>query len=544
MLDIKWSKPYKVTIASSQKWKREWIIPIEMLDGFFAFWRKNKFKLMVDGYGVSKSKLNNAWFFYQVKDNLALFLDLNQTESPAKPTSVVVSNQAEVSFELPFYKLKNVTGIRPWQINACERLVSAITYWGAAVDGSDLGVGKSYQAIGAIRELDAPFIIVSPKAVMNQWSKLITNHFSLHNRCKGIINYELLVRGRKDSDIASYVLKRDTGRKHFTWKLPANTIIVWDEAHKLKNFKTKNSKCCIEAHKQGFRQLFLSATLATSPLDLKTIGICLKMFKNGKTFYEWAYAHGVYKGNWGMEFNNDPKELKKINKYLFEDRGVRNRRDEIPNFPECEIIVASYTIDEDKVAEINRNFKEMAYELKRLDNLLKKEENQLVIRLRYRQRIELLKTDLFVELANEGLEAGMSVLLFVNYSETIRVLSERLNTKCIYSGEVSTKDKLKNIAAFQANDEKVIIIQCKSGNAGLNIGDEHGGHPRLSIISPDDSAVVIKQCCGRTWRENSKSKSIVKIPFVADSVEEAVVDNMNNKINNIDLVNDGDLKVV
>ncbi len=305
MLDIKWSKPYKITVASSQKWKREWIIPIDKLDGFFLFWRKNKFKLLADGYGVSKSKLNNSWFLYQVKDNLALFLDSKPEATTTEISSTTVPNQADVSFELPTYKLKNVVGIRPWQINACERLVSAITYWGSAVDGSDLGVGKSYQAIGAIRDLDAPFIIVSPKAVMNQWNKLITNHFALHNKCKGIINYELLVRGRKDSTIASFVLKRETGRKQFTWKLPANTIIVWDEAHKLKNFKTKNSKCCIEAHKQGFRQLFLSATLATSPLDLKTVGICLKLFKNGKTYYDWAYAHGVYKGNWGMEFNND-----------------------------------------------------------------------------------------------------------------------------------------------------------------------------------------------------------------------------------------------
>lgn len=883
MIDIKWSKPYSCIVSNNKKTRREWQIPPELLNGFFSFWKKNKFKLLSEGYSVGKSKLNNTWFFYETQDNVALFKSPDQSDSTSKISTG--SSVAEVVFQLPEYKLKNIVGLRPWQVNACQKLVAAINHWGSAADGSDMGchskgqlilmgdgtykkveditigdfvmgvnevqtvtklhrgrdimvkikpikgdsfivninhiltlqlttdtnhkttngynygevydisvkdylklypttksamklisapclnvfptvnqlfspyfiglllgdgglsssaitftntdkilwdyihleclkfnwklgntsqtitkriinsknlqewrrkvglykikckdrfipneykiadknqrlqllaglvdtdgflagnngyqltfkskqliedckflakslglaayskeiqkkccnngkvgtyytlhisgdtsiipckilhkksnprlqiknvllrgfnveilpendfygfslsgngrfllsdftithnTGKTYSAIATARELNVPFVIVCPKAVRHSWRKVIDNHFGLSMNCKGIINYELLIRGRQDSDIASFVLKRETKRHHFTWKIPKNSIIIWDEAHKLKNYKTKTSKCCLEAFKQGYKQLFLSATLATSPLDLRTIGICLKMFKNGKTYYEWAYNHGVFKGNWGLEFNNDPKTLKRINKYLFEDRGVRNRRDEIPNFPECEIIVAAYDLDEDKVAEINKNFKEMAYELKRLDNLLKKEESQLVIRLRYRQKIELLKTELFVELAKEGREAGMSILLFVNYTETINILSELLNTTCIYSGQKTDKEKQKAIEDFQSNKEPIIIIQAKSGNAGLNLGDEHGTNPRLSIISPDDSAVVIKQCCGRGWRENSKSKSIVKIPFVSGTVEEAVVDNMNCKLTNIDTINDGDLKI-
>ena len=403
--------------------------------------------------------------------------------------------------------------------------------------------GKSYSAIGTVRELGVPFVIICPKAVINQWRKVIDNHFNLSPNCKGVINYELLIRGRKDSDIASFVLKRGTGRRQFVWKIPKSSIIIWDESHKLKNFKTKSSKCCIEEFKQGYKQLFLSATMAQSPLDLRTIGTCLKMFKTSREYYDWADRHGVYKDTWGPKFSGDIEVLKKINKYLFEERGVRKCRDEIPNFPECEIIIQAYDIDEAKVVEINKNFKEMASELKRLNSLLKNEESQLVIRLRYRQKIELLKVDLFVDLANEALESGMSVILFVNYTETINTLSERLNSKCIYSGQISNSEKQKNIDDFQSNKQKVFIVQIKSGGSGLNLGDVDGNHPRCSIISPDDSARDIRQACGRGWRENSKSKSIVKIPFANGTIESSVVDNMNTKTNNIDVINDGDLKI-
>ena len=540
MLDIKWSLPYTFKEGIVSKWRRECIIPKHLLNGFFIFWKQSRFKMMADGFTIvknkNKSKGKDKWYLYDTKDDPALFKDFSE-ESSSIPVKV------ENIFELPLYKIKDETGLRPWQVDAAGKLVSALNYWGAAVDGSQMGTGKTFTACGVVRELDVPFVVVCPKSVLHQWHKVVNNHFRLTKNCKGIINYELLIRGRKDSSIASFVLKRESRRLHFNWKLPKNCIILWDEAHKLKNFKTKSSKCCIEAYKQGYRQLFCSATIASSPLDLRTIGICLKMFKNGQSYYEWAFSHGVFKGTWSLEFNNDIRVLKKINRYLFEERGCINRRDIIPTFPECEIIINAYNIDEKKVIEINENFKEMSTELKRLDILLKTEESQLVIRLRHRQRIELLKADLFVELAQEGLDTGMSILLFVNYTETINVLSELLHTKCIYSGNVSDKEKIKNVENFQSNKENIMILQCKSGGIGLNLGDEHGGHPRLSIISPDDSPITIKQCCGRQHRENSKSKSIIKIPFVAGSVEEMVADNMNKKINNIDLINDSDCKI-
>jgi superfamily II DNA or RNA helicase len=423
-------------------------------------------------------------------------------------------------------------------------------YYGFSLDGDGrflLGdftvthnTGKTYSACATIRELDAPFAVVCPKPVIHQWKKVIGNHFHLNDKFKGIINYELLIRGRTDSKIASFVLSRETKRRKFVWKLPKDTIIIWDEAHRLKNFKTKSSKTCIEADKQGYKQLFLSATLASSPLEMRTVGTCTKIFKNAKEYYTWAYDHGVYKGTWGLAFNNSPKVLKKLHRYLFEERGVRLLRDEIPNFPETEIIVNAYDMDDEDTAKIREIYDEMKKELGVLAMKGKSDSSEMAIRIRALQKAEMLKIPLFEEMIKEALETDMSVVVFLNYSDSVDALANRLSTTCIYDGR-NEKTRQANVELFQENKERVLITNIGAAREGLNLQDEGGKHPRLTIISPPYSVTKLKQALGRVHRENSKSKSVQKIVYIADTQEERVVDLCGQKLQNLTLINNGEI---
>lgn len=537
-LDIRWSPPYKIYESTFSQWRREWCIPKEHLGSFFDYWKKNKYTMLGNGFSVKKSSATNEWFLFETKDFVEQFkiVDINKKDTPKRD-----------NFIPPEYTLSKTDGLRPWQVKSAEKLVSAITHWGSGVDGSELGVGKTYTACGVARELDVPFIIVCPKPVINQWKKVIDNHFHLQKNCKGIINYELLIRGRKDSSIASYVLNRQTKRKKFTWKIPASSLIIWDEAHRLKNYKTKNSKTCIAAHKQGYKQLFLSATLATSPLDLRTIGECTKMFNSSNEYYQWAYDHGVYKGTWGLEFNNDVNVLKKIHSYIFEQRGSRLQRDVIPNFPETEIIVNAYDMDEQDSKKIREVYDEMKRELKKLDIKGKSDESEMAIRTRALQRAEMLKIPLIEEMVREGIDSGMTVIVFLNYSDSIDALAKRFNTQCIYDGR-NEKIRQQYIDAIQNDKETLLIANSAAAKEGLNLGDASGKHPRLSIISPTYSVQIIKQVLGRVHRENSKTKSIQKIVYAANTQEEGVVDSVGSKLENLTLINNGvitdnDLKI-
>ena len=534
-LDVKWSEPYEMESKSGiPLWTRHWLIPVNYRNEFFIYWKGNSFKLKDKGYGVKK--VDNDWFLTETHTTKEQFskkktVDTVKQDEPLKP-----------------YDVQNTSGLRPWQVTAVSKLCASIKKWGCAIDGSDVGVGKTYNACGTARELDMDIVVVCPKAVMESWKRVIKNHFKINHRLIGVINYEMLRMGKKDSMIASYVKKRDTRRNEFVWKIPKSTLIIWDESQKLKGANTKNSETCLAALKQGYKMLFCSATNATNPLELKTVGMAIKLFENSKQYYTWLYAHGVSKGRFGLQFNNDKEVLKKLHNDIFINRGVRLTRDTIPNFPESQIDAECYNMEEDAQKKINSIYAEMEAELAKLQKKIKKESkentSELTAILRARQKIELVKVPLFIEMIEEALENGMSVVVFCNFTETIDALSERLNTKCIVNGEAKyAKARQQNIDDFQADKERVILVNIQAGGAGLSLHDLNGKHPRMSIISPSYSAVLMRQSTGRVWRDSAKSKSIQKIVFVANTVEEKVCESVKRKLDNMDLLNDGDLNI-
>ena len=230
-----------------------------------------------------------------------------------------------------------------------------------------------------------------------------------------------------------------------------------------------------------------------------------------------------------MEFNNNKNILKKLHKDIFINRGVRLTRDSIPNFPESQIIAECYEMDKEDQDKINAAYDEMRLELLKIEKLLKKDKksSELTAILRARQKVEMTKVPLFVDMVEDALENNMSIAVFLNFSETIEALSQRLNTKCIVNGEAKyAKTRQQSIDDFQADKQRVILINLAAGGAGLNLHDITGKHPRLALISPSYSAVNMRQATGRVWRDSAKSKSIQKIVFVANTVEEKVCDSV------------------
>ena len=539
-INIKWSEPFQWEDNDGNiKWRRVWLIPQEYRSAFFVFWKTSKFKLWSEGFAVKKLD-NNEWYLIETKDTITDFKQFGIS----KPQPVKIQEPEE--FWLPPYSVTHENGLRSWQVNSVSKLVSSIKKLGAAIDGSDVGTGKTYVACAVARELNMKILVVCPKAVMSSWDRVIKNHFKMDDQLVDIINYEQLRIGKKNSKIASFVENRKTHREKFTWKVPKNTLIVWDESQKLKNWKTKNAKTCIEAMKQGYKMLFCSATNATNPLELRTVGTVLQLFKGAPSYYKWCYEHGASKGRFGLEFTTNMAErkkvFKKLNTDIFVNRGIRLSRDTIPDFPQSELISECYNMDDVDVNRINDVYQEMERELKVLRNRIKKDKtSELTAIIRARQQIELIKVPLFIDMIEGGLENGMSIVVFVNFTETIQAISKRLNIKCIFDGKTPDLVRQQNVDDFQSGKERVILVNIASGGAGLSLHDINGLNPRLALISPSYSAVLMRQATGRVWRDSSKSKSVQKMLFVAGTIEEKVCDNVQEKLKNLDMLNDGDL---
>ena len=532
--NFNWSEPRLLTKTSNQ-YIRDWKIPDYLKTDFFEYWRKNKHTLYKKGYRVHKDHVTSEWRICHYIDDI--------TEFYSKPKKSTNSKKSAKNVSVPNikqYKVKDTSKLRPWQIDAVSSIVRSIKEYGAAIDGSDTGIGKSYSACGVARELNYNIFIICPKAVKESWRRVIRNHFRMWGKTIGIINYESLKS--KNNEFVSHKRNKKTLKMEYVWKIPKNTLFVWDEAQKLKNYNTQNSKLCISAFKNGYKMLFCSATIATNPLELKTVGQCLKLFESERKFYKWAYDHGVEKGRFGLEFNGTSSDLTKIHKTVFSTRGIRLSRDSVENFPESQVIAECYEMDKQSTSQINKIYKEMKSELSKIKSIAKKTKNSnaLVALLRARQEVELLKVPVFIEMVEDALENNMSIVIFCNFTATINSLASRLNTNCIIDGE-HVKTRQQSIDDFQSDKERIMLVGMSAGGSGLSLHDLNGKHPRLALISPSYSAVLMRQALGRVWRDGAKTKSLQRIVFISNTIEEQVCTRVNQKLNNLDLINDGDL---
>jgi superfamily II DNA or RNA helicase len=529
-IQIDWSKPIRVRTSTGAGWVRWWVIPPEYLQGFFAFWKKNNIRLKFQGYTLGKNKLGN-WTLSEWKEIKEKFNEK-------------LGQRFEIQTErtIPKYNIRTSQGLKEFQVPLVEVLCSAINVGGAALDGSDTGAGKTFVAIAVARELGMKIGVVCPKSVISVWNKIIKLHFGMSPEF--VLNYEAVKTGKyKEVGVWDRV-SRTSRREKFRWTLPTDTLIVFDESHRLKGGDTKNSQIAQAAKEQGYKMLFCSATNAIDPVELKTVGFILGLYKGGK-WAEFLRKHDCEKKRLGWQFNGNKEVLKKLHADLFLDRGVRIRREDIKEFPDCDIMAEAYDIDESSQAELNAVYKEMEKELILLKAKSKTvqeyQASAMVAQLRARQKAELIKVPLFVDMVEEALEDGMSVVLFVNFSDTVRALSKRLDTNCIVWGNNKGDERERHVDDFQSDRKRVIIVNSAAGGVGLSLHDLNGNYPRLAIISPHPSAVVLKQCLGRVWRTGGKTKSLQKIVFVAGTVEEQVCDKLKTKLDHLDLINDGDL---
>ena len=309
---IKWSEPTKVITKYGPRWVRSWVIPEMWLEGFFVFWNNRKGLLKLKGYSIGKDKIDR-WTLseWQIRKG-----DLRESFGKDNPEKGFDEKSIVTESTLPPYKIKNSKGLREWQIPSVERLCSALIKNRAAIDGSDTGTGKTYIACAVARELGLNIGVVCPKSVISSWRKIITKHFNM--KPAFILNYESVKTGKyKNIGVWKPISKIST-REYFSWSVDKDTLIIFDESHRLKGHGTQNSEIAIEAKKQKYNILCCSATNAINPIELKATGFILSLYKKGYT--QFLRDHGCEKGRFGWEFSGNKKILQKLHGDLFLER--------------------------------------------------------------------------------------------------------------------------------------------------------------------------------------------------------------------------------
>jgi len=414
----------------------------------------------------------------------------------------------------------------PYQEPHTKKLVASIKANGIAVDGSDAGVGKTYSAAAAAKELGMPVFVVCPKVSVPTWGRVLDG-FGV--RCHDIVNYEKLRMGSTPWG------KFD--RRTFKWNVPEGTLIIFDEAHRAKGRDSQNAKMLRDA--KGRPLLLLSATLAENPLEMRALthvtGLC-----DWWVFFQWCLKNGCRKGRFGIEFDKRRTDvLLQLHEEFFIKRGGRIRIADLGDqFPDTQITAEAMDFGDD----IQKVYDEMEAELAALEEAAAddKPAQHLTIQLRARQHVELLKVPGIVSLAKDFLEDGKSVVIFTNFRQTLETLCQKLGTQCAIYGEQPASWRQKCIDDFQENKERVIIVNIQAGGVSVSLHDIHGTHPRVALLCPTFSATELRQALGRVHRSGG-TKSLQRILFAAGTVEEKVCARVQAKLDRLDLLNDGDL---
>ena len=442
-----------------------------------------------------------------------------------------------------------------YQILHCQNIVYSLKKNGYALDGSDTGTGKTYSSLAACKQLGLKPFIICPKTIISSWTK-VCKYFDI--KYLGIVNYETIKNGKyyiwskgkmkrvicpyievdeekskltkKEKENLSKVEKKMRSMSkmfRYKWRLPNNSILIFDEVHKCKDKNTYNSNLLLAAInlKPTNKLLILSATLTDKPENFKVFGYMLRFYINLR-----------YANNWIKNTS-----LLEINKQIYPKKGSRMSISELGSlFPKNQISADCYNISCPQT--IQKNYKIIG---EAMETLKKKKEtdskNPLVDILRARQEIEIMKVPILVDLAKDFRENNLSVVIFVNFNQSLRALEKELNTTCTIHGEQSDSERLKNLNNFMKNKEKIIVCNIEAGGQSINLHDELGGHQRISLICPSFSSISLIQALGRIHRAGSKSPALQRIIFCAETVEESICKVIRDKLNCLNELNNEDL---
>ena len=353
-------------------------------------------------------------------------------------------------------------------------------------------------------------------------------------------------------------------------------LLVFDEIHRCGGLSSLNAEMLIAAKRQGIKTLGLSATAACNPLNFRALGYLLDLHGDKVTrfapnmgdcirptgpsyeayarqvtipdFYTWARRYGCRQIpglpgiHWLVSAQRQREIMAEIRDRIIPARGVRVTTDDIPGFPECQITAELYDLEENN--QINALYAEMASALQCLDAKIAKDkaaDHPLTVILRTRQKIELLKVPIAVEIAQDLMAKGYSVPIFVNFDQTRLEIMRRLGTTCSIHGGQSRSDRDSVVNLFQSNTERSMVLNAEAGGECLSLPDCDGFHPRAGLVFPNFSARSIRQIFGRLPRVVGKSKSFYRVIFAANTLEVKIHRAVNAKLNCLDALNDSDL---
>ena len=311
--------------------------------------------------------------------------------------------------------------------------------------------------------------------------------------------------------------------------------------HNCKSPFTQNAQMLISLMQQGYRIHGMSATAAEDPTEMRGLGYMLGLHNLNKdtSWFTWMKQNGCVKNDWNQWVCVRKKTLPLLKQQMYSDNVKKLTVGDFPDsFKHNRVFVKP--IQFSSYRDIIKIYEDLGITPEIIDQLLENHtvedsEHVLVNLLRARQLAEALKAPDLAEMAEELRLEGNSVVLFVNFSDTVDALCARLSCPKI-DGRQNAAERQRAIDSFQADETELLVVNTAAGGTGISLHDINGDRPRVSLISPTFSAKHYLQCLGRIHRNGAKSDAVQQIVVAADSIEEHVVRSINKKIETMEML--------
>ena len=374
----------------------------------------------------------------------------------------------------------------------------------------DMGLGKTFIGSERLRLYGKRVnIVVCQKSKIKDWCEHFKEHytdyavFDLTNKkdmqtfitypiykCIGIINYELAYRREELRKL-----------KDFTMML--------DESSMIKNETAKRTKFILSL--KPSHTILLSGTPTDGKYEFLYSQLRLLGWKITKTAYYNRYIKTELRSYGGPMFRvvTGYKNVSKLKAKLKEYGAVFAKAEEVIKLPEKKFIKEYSTVSSDYK-------KFMKDRVIKIDDKELTGDSTLSKRLYARMLCSAYSKDKISRLIDLVNSTSDRVIIFYNFNTELEALR-----KVLFDRPISiVNGQIKDLKAYENNDNSVTLIQYQAGAMGLNLQKAN----RIIYFSLPERSELFEQSKARICRIGQEKQCYYHIMMCRKSVEEKIYD--------------------
>ena len=458
----------------------------------------------------------------------------SQLESLVAQTQTTINNVEEIAeIEIPGLKLE----LFPYQKKGVAFIESKK---GRALLADEMGLGKTIQALAwlQLHPEKRPAIILCPAHLKLNWEK----------EAKAVLSGDpkiQILQGTKPHQLTGNIIIINydiLSRWIGTLKEIDPQVLIFDEAHYIKNNKTQRTKATKELAKGIPHVIALTGTpIVNRPVE----GYNIVQIINNKVFPNWwSFVHrycGARHNGFGWDFSGATNK-EELHKKLVESVMVRRKKENVlPDLPDKLYSYVPLELENEReYRKVEADFiqfvqetkgKEAAAKASRAEHLVKVEAlKQLAVQGKMKQAIQWIRDFLKTN--------GNKLVVFAVHKTTIDTLMGEFKDIAVkIDGSCSAAKRDSAVEEFQNNPEiKLFVGNIQAAGTGLTLTAASA----VAFLELDWVVGNHMQAEDRCHRIGQKNTVNVYYLLAAGSIEEKIAEILDEKRSVLDAIIDGE----